>query len=166
MENIFQRVIDNNFSELAGLTVDASIPVPESMINEIIASVLRGNRNISSCRVTIHPENRVSMALKFPHLPWTLPLKLKLFRSVDLTHSPKIRAFLENNILLGKLGSLFNALPEGVTLYDDQITVDIGPFLSTPEQKKILDLFRSVEIRTEEGKVIFDVKIAVDEESV
>ena len=163
MDKILRRVIDNNFSDLAGLTIDASIPVPESLINELIASELRRNRNISGCRVTIHSENRVSMDLKSPRLPLTLHLKLRLFRAVDLTHSPKIRAFLENNILLGKLGSLFNALPEGVTLYENQITVDIVSFLSTAEQKQILELLRSVEIRTEAGKMVFDVKIAVDE---
>ena len=96
-------------------------------------------------------------------LPWPLDLKLKLFRSVDLARSPRIRASLENNLLLGKLGSFFKALPEGIKLYGDQVVVDIGSFLRTPEQRRMLDLIKSAEINTEEGKLILDVKIRVDE---
>ena len=81
---------------------------------------------------------------------------------MELGGSPKIRAFLENNVLLGKLGSLFKALPEGISLYENQIVVDVGSFLPGPEQQRMLDLVKSVEIRTEEAKIIFDVKAEVD----
>jgi len=158
MDKIFQRIIDDNFSELPGLVVDASIPVPESLVNEIIQTTLRGNRTISRCRVTISPDNQVAADVKSPLLPWTFHLKMKLFGSVDFTGSPKVRAFLENNLLLGKLGALFKALPEGIKIYDDQVVLDIGSFLS-PEQKELLSLVRSVNIKTEEGKVLLDVKI-------
>ena len=90
-------------------------------------------------------------------------MKLKLFKSVDLARSPRIRASLENNLLLGKLGSFFKALPEGVKLYGNQVVLDIESFLPTPEQRRILDLIKSAEINTEEGKVILDVKVKVDE---
>jgi len=158
MDKIFQRIIDNNFSELPGLVVGACIPVPESLISEIIQTTLRGNRTISYCRVTVGRDNEITADVKSPLLPWTIHLKMKLFGSVDFTSSPKVRAFLENNVLLGKLGALFNALPQGINIYDDQVVVDIGSFLS-PEQKGLLDLVRSVDIKTIEGKVILDVKI-------
>ena len=57
---------------------------------------------------------------------------------------------------------MFNVLPEGIKLYGDQVVVDLGVFLQTPEQKRILDLVKSVEIDTVEGKVILDVRIEVD----
>ena len=162
MDKIFQRVIDNNFSDLAGLTADASIPVPEYIVNEIIEATLRGNKKIKNCRVSINGQNKVSVNLQTPLWLWPINLKLKLERSVDITSSPKIRALLENNVLLGKLGSLFKALPNGVNMQDDQITVDIRSFLDTPEQRKMLDLIKSIEVRTESGKVIFDIKIKVE----
>ena len=165
MEAIFQKVIDNNFSDVVGLTADVSIPVSQSLINEIIVAALRGNKTVDSCQVSIHEQNRVSVNLKTTLLPWSLNLKLKLDKSVDFASfsSPKIRAWLENNRLLGSLGSFFNALPEGIKLYGDQIVIDPGSFLHTPEQKRLFDLIKSVEIRTEQGKAIFDVKIRVDE---
>src|SRR5215203_3064442 len=103
MHKIFQRIIDTNFSELPGIKADASIPVPESLVNEIIQASLRGNKNVSYCRVAFGRDNQVSADVKSPLLPWTFHLKMKLFGSVDLTGSPKVRAFLENNLLLGKL---------------------------------------------------------------
>ena len=163
MDQIFQKIIDNNFSDLKGLAVDASVPVPQNMINEIIDAALQGNKNIEYCRVAIGGQNRVTVKLKTTILPWPLDLKLKLFKSVDLARSPRIRASLENNLLLGKSGSFFKALPEGIKLYGDQVVLDIGSFLRAPEQKKFLDLIKSAEINTEEGKVILDVKIRVDE---
>lgn len=164
MNKVFQKIIDNNFSELKGLTADLSIPVPQHVINEIIEGALRGNKNIESCQLSIHGQNRVSANVKTTMLPWPLNLKLKLDKSVDLASysSPKIRMWLENNQLLGSLGSFFNVLPEGVKLYGDQIVIDLGAFLRAPEQKRLLALVKSVDIKTEEGKVVLDVKIEVN----
>jgi hypothetical protein len=163
MDKLFQRIINNNFSELKGTTVDANIPIPQSLINELIGTVVKGNKNISSIRASIHPQNRISVDVKTTLLPLTLNLKLKLDKSVDFASysSPKIRAWMENNRLLGSLGSLFNALPEGIKLYGDQIVIDLGAFLRTPEQRRLLNLVKSVNIRTEDGTVILDAKIEV-----
>lgn len=158
MDKLFSRLVDNNFSDLQGLSIDASVPVPESLINEIVQDQLQGNSKITSCYITIHRENRVTVNLRTPLWPWPLNLKLKLFGSVDLTNPIKVRAFLENNVFLGKLGSLFKALPPGISLYNDQLAVDIEHFL-LPEYKKFLVLIKSIDIRTDENKLILDIKI-------
>ena len=157
-------MINNNFSDLQGTTVDASIPVPQALINEILGEALRGNKNIESCLVAVQAQNRASINVKTTLLPWPLHLKVKLDKEVDFASysSPKIRAWLENNRLLGSLGSFFKALPEGVKLYGDQIVIDLGAFLRTPEQKQILALVKSVGIQTEPGRLILDVNARVD----
>lgn len=164
MDKVFQKIIANNFSDLKGTTVDASIPVPEALINELIQASLRGNKNIESIQVSVHPQNRASLNVKTTLLPWPLNLKLKLDREVDFASysSPKIRVWMENNRLLGTLGSLFNALPEGIKLYGNQIVIDLGAFLRTPEQKRILERVKSVGMQTAQGKVILDVRAEVD----
>ena len=162
MDAIFQRLIEDNFSELMGLAVDASIPVPEQIVNEIIEAALRGNKNIHECRVSISGQNKVSVNLKTPLWLWPIHIKLKLESSVDFTSSPKVRALLENNVFLGKLAILFKALPDGVNIHGDQVIVDVQSFLDTPEQRKMLDLIKSVDVRTEPAKVIFDIKIKVE----
>ena len=164
MDAIFQRIVENNFADLEGLTVHASVPVPQHIINEIVGAALQGNKNIDSCLVSIGEQNLVSVKLKTPLWPWPINLKLRLEKSVDLAGSPKIRASLENNVLLGKLGAFFKALPDWVNINGNQVMIDVGSFLQTPEQKQILDLIKSIEIRTEEGRAIFDVKLKVDEE--
>ena len=164
MDAIFQKIIDNNFADLEGLTVHTSIRIPGHIINEIVEAALQGNKNIDSCLVSIGEQNLVSVNLKTPLWPWPINLKLRLEESVDLTNSPKINATLENNVLLGKLGAFFKALPEWININGDQVAVDVGSFLQTPEQKNFLDLIESIEIRTEMGRAIFDVKIKVDEE--
>jgi hypothetical protein len=163
MDRVFQRIIHNNFSELKGTVIDASVPLSQSLINEIVQVSLKGNKNIESIRVTVHPENRVSAAVKTTLLPWSLNLKLKLDHSVDFGSysSPKFRAWMENNRLLGSAGALLNALPDGVKLYGDQIVIDLGTFLYTPEQKKYLGLLKFVGVHTEEGRVYLDVKAEV-----
>jgi hypothetical protein len=159
MDAIFQRIVDNDFSELPGLKVNANVPVPERLANEIITASLRGNSNIEYCRVSIGGQNRVTVNIKTPLWPWPLNLKLKLFRDVDFSGPPKVRAFLENNILLGKLGALFKALPDGIVLYKDQVSVDIESFIQSAEQKRYLQLVKAVEISTETGTLIFNIKI-------
>lgn len=165
MDRLFQRIVNNNFSDLKGTSIHASIPVTQTLINEILEAAIEGNKNIASFYASVHPNNRVSVDVKTTLLPWPLHLKLKLDTSVDFASysSPKIRAWMENNRLLGSLGSMFNALPEGIKLYGNQIVIDLGAFLRTPEQKRLLKLVKSVGIQTEEGKVILDAKIEVNE---
>ena len=165
MEKIFQKITRNNFSDLKGATVDATVPVPQYLINELIAETLKGNKTIPSIQASVHPQNRVSLDVKTSLLPWTLNLKLKLDKEVDFASyaSPKLRAWMENNRLLGSLGSLFNALPEGIKLYGNQVVIDLGAFLREPEQRRLLSLVKSVGIQSEEGKLILDARIEVNE---
>jgi hypothetical protein len=164
MDQVFKRIIDNDFSDLKGSTVSASIVVPQSVINEVIKAALGGNRTIDSVQLSIQAQNRVSVDVKTTLLPWPLNLRLKLDNAVDLASysSPKLRAWLENNLLLGSLGSLFNAFPEGVKLYGNQLVIDLGMFLRTPEQKRYLDLVKSIGIQTALGQVILDVDMKVE----
>ncbi len=164
MEAIFQKLIESDFSDIAGLRANASIPLSQSLTNEILGVVLQGDKTIQSCRVYIHEQNRVSVRLKMSLWPWPLDLNLKLDKSVDYASlsSPKMRMWLENHRVLGRLGSLFNALPQWARIYGSQIVIDLAFFPRTPEQKRLLNLVKSVEVRTEEGKAILDVKIEVD----
>jgi hypothetical protein len=162
VNEIFQRIIANNFSDLGGLAVDVSIPVSQQLVNEIIEAALQGNQNIEYCRVSIGEQNRIFINVKTTRWPWPVNLKVWVFQSVDIRPVPKIRVLLENNVLLGKLGSFFKALPEGVKLYGEQIVIDVRSFLKTEQQKKFLDLVKSMEIQTEKGKLIFDVQIRID----
>lgn len=159
MEQIIQRLLENHLSELEGLIVDATIPIPEPLINELVAASLAGNKKVTYVHISIGEQNRMDVQVKTPLVPWQINLKLKLFRSVELTGSPKLRAFLENNLLLGKLGSLFNALPDGIFLYDDQISIDLGKFLPSPDLRQLLDLVKEMDVRTSPGKLIIDVKL-------
>ena len=163
MERIFQRIVDSNFAELKGTSVQASIPIPESLINELVEVALLRNQSITSAPLSVHPQNRISIDLQTKLLPWPLNLKLKLDDSVDFASysSPKLRAWLENNRWLGSLGSILNVLPEGIKLYGNQVVIDLAAFVTMPEQRRLLDLVKSVDIRTEEGKVILDAQLGV-----
>jgi hypothetical protein len=165
MDKIFQKIIRNDFSDLKGTTVDATVPVPQLLLNELIAETLKGNKTIASIQASVHSQNRVSLDVKTTLLPWTLNLKLKLDKEVDFASysSPKIRAWMENNRLLGSLGSLFNALPQGIKLYGNQVVIDLGAFLPEPDQRRLLSLVKSVGIQTEEGRIILDARIEVNE---
>jgi hypothetical protein len=164
MNEILQRLIKDNFSELAGLTVDASIPLSEHLVNEFVQSSLQGNKNITEFYIAIHAGNKFAVNLKTPLWLWPINLKVRLEKSVDFTGAPKIRASLENYALLGKLGAVFKALPPGVTIQDDQVIIDVESFLTSTEQRKWLTLIESMEIKTEEARVIFDIKIEVEKE--
>jgi hypothetical protein len=164
MDKILQRLLEDNFSELAGLTVDASIPLSEQLVNEFVQSALQGNKNITDCYIAIHTGNRFAVNLKTPLWLWPLNLKVRLEKSVDFTSDPKIHASLENFALLGKLGAVFKALPKGITIQDDQVMIDVESFLATAEQRKLLDLIQSLEIRTEEASVTVDIKLEVKKE--
>ena len=162
MDEILKRLVRDHFSELAGLTLVASIPVTERLVNEIVGTAIRGNKNISYCRISISHQNRVSVNLKTALWPWPLELKLRLDRIVDFRRSPLLRAKLENKVLLGRLGSFFKVLPDGVHISGDQVVVDLGALILAPEQKRFLELIKAAEIKTEEAQVIIDITAAVN----
>lgn len=159
MEKILQHLIDNNFVELDGLIAHASIPVSEQLANEIIAMTLQENPQLEYCRVKIHTENRITCDVKSPRWPWPFKAKLRLFSEVDLAGSPTIRAFLENYVLLGQLGSLFNVLPQEIRIYKDQVAVDLGALLKLQDQKSLLELVDAIAISTEDGKIFIYIRI-------
>ncbi len=161
MEEIFQKVIANDFAEVAGLTASASIPMSESLINDILMVALRGDETVQSCQVSIHEQNQVFVRLKTSLWPWPLNLNLKLDKFVDFASfsSPKLRMWLENHRLLGSLGSFLNVLPGWSRLYRSQVVINLAYFLHAPEQRRLLTLVRSVEIRTEDGKAIVRVEM-------
>jgi hypothetical protein len=158
MDKIFLRILDDNFSELPGLAVDASIPVSEHIVNEIIGVTIRESRNINYCRAAISRNNRASVNLKTPLWPWPLELKLRLENSPDFAASPQLHARLENQVLLAKIGAFLKALPAGVSIQGNRVDVDVASFFPA-EQRRLLELVKSIDVRTEEGKVILDVKI-------
>ena len=162
MNKILQQIIETDLADLDGLVVDASIPVPQKMINEIIAAALQGNQNIEYCRVSIGEQNRIVVNVKTPRWPWPVNLKVWVFETVDINPAPKIRVLLENNVILGKLGSFLKALPEGAKLYGEQIVIDVRSFLKTEQQKKFLARLKSMKIQTEKGKLILNVQIRID----
>ena len=162
VNKITQKIIENDFADLDGLAVDASIPVPQQMINEIIAAALQGNQSIEYCRVSIGEENRISVNVKTTRWLWPINLKVWVFQSVDIAPAPTIRVLLESNVILGKLGAFFKALPKGIKLYGEQIVIDVRSFLRTEQQRKFLTMVKSLEIRTEKGKLIFDVQFRID----
>lgn len=153
--------MESNFSELAELSVQASIPMPEPLINEFIEDALHGNKNINDCRISIFSQNRISVDLKAAVWPWPINLRVQLESPIDLTGSPKIKARLENHGILGKLGSVLQAFPNGVIMEGDQVIIDVAAFLKTPQQRMLLALVQWVQISTESGKMILDVKIEV-----
>jgi len=160
MDVIFTRALENDLADFPGLVVDASIPVTEAVLNDLIGAVLRENQHITAAHVSIEEQNRLEVTLRTPLWPWPLQLNLKLFHSVDLTSSPAIRAFLENHVLLGKLGAFLKILPEGIRIYEDQLSVDLGSFLTDGPEKRLLELVQSVDIHSEAGRLILNVKIA------
>lgn len=162
MEEIIQRLLKDNFSELPGLTIDASIPLPEQLVNKFVQSVLQENKNVTDCYIAFHSGNNVAINLKTPLWPWPVHLKLRVESSVDFTHGARVSASLENFALLGKLGALFKAFQQGITMENDRITINLEAFLKEPVQRKWLSLIKSMEIRTEEAGITLDIKIEVE----
>ena len=70
MHKIFQRIIHTNFSELRGATIHASVPLSQSLIDELLAEALKGNKNVASIQASIHAQNRISLDVKTTVLPW------------------------------------------------------------------------------------------------
>jgi hypothetical protein len=139
MEAIFQKILDHDFSDLAGLTANASIPVAEALLNEVIANQLQGDKTIRSCQISIHEQNQVSVRLKTSPLPWALDLKLKLDTSVDFASFSRQRYGRDGKqSYAGKPGASLHALPEWLKLYGNQRLLILASFCAHRNRKNFL----------------------------
>jgi hypothetical protein len=156
----------SRFSDLHGARLSASIPVPERLLNQFLASAIPASLPVRD--VSVHPkaDNRFGVRAKLARADFlpALTLTAEIVRQAELPHSPlvlRISSLPGLISLVGAATSLASVLPPGIRLEGQQLFVDIRALLERAGYGEVVQYLESVRITTEDGKVLVDVAARV-----
>lgn len=164
LARILQQLRDTRFAELRGARVSASIPVPERLLNELIAATIPPGAVVSD--VTVQPKagNRLAVRAKLTRAEFLPPITLtiEIERQPELPDSPMVLRILSLPGLMSLAGaavSLTSALPPGIRMEDQRVFVDLRVLLQRHGYDELVALIETVRITTEEGRLTADVTL-------
>jgi hypothetical protein len=161
---ILDRLRTSRFAELRGGRASLSIPVPERLLNELLAAALPPDARVRD--VSLHPkaDNRLALRAKLAHADFLPPLTLTLEieRQPEFPDSPLVLRILSLPGLIALAGaavSLTSVLPPGVRMENQRIFVDLRVLLQRYGQDQLAAMIETLRITTEEGVLTVDLDL-------
>jgi hypothetical protein len=166
LTTILMSLRDARFRDLAGARAGAFIPIPEGLLNAVVAATMPPNLPVRA--VTVRPEagNRFSVRIapKAGFLP-QLTLRLEIEKQPQFPSAPTLVLRMATmGGLLGLAGAAFpiaQMLPPGVRLDGERIVVDLRELAHREGVVDLLDLVKDLQITTEPGVVLVQVDAGV-----
>jgi hypothetical protein len=155
------------FPDFAGSDGQGSFKVSERLLNVILAEQLRGSTAIRELQVSPRAGNRfaVRLALVKPSFLPPIPLEVIVDRQPSLPDDPVLALTLSGlgGLLrfAGPAAAFLKVLPPGVRMEGDRVFVDLRAALAPRGLTPVLDYVESVQLTTEEGRLVVSFKVRV-----
>ena len=156
----------SKFAELKGARVTAILPVPERLLNEVIAAALPPSAPVRDLEVTVLDGNRLTVRAKLTKADFLPPIKLTLeiegqpeppdgVLVLRVASVPGLMPFASAAL------SMFATLPPGVRLEGERLFVGLRVLLERNGLGEVLTYLESVRITTQAGRLLLDVALRV-----
>ena len=163
---ILEQLRASKFAELKGARVTALLPVPERLLNEVVASALPTSAPIRDLAVTVLDGNRLTVRAKLTKADFLPPIKLTLeiegqpeppdgVLVLRVASVPGLMPFASTAL------SMFATLPPGVRLEGERLFVGLRTLLERNGLGEVLTYLESVRITTQAGRLLLDVALRV-----
>jgi hypothetical protein len=166
VSRVLEALQASRFADLKGARVSASIPIAESLINELIAATLPPSIPVRT--VTLHPQQgnraRVTAKLTRPEFLPPISLTLEIESQPAMPDSPLVLRVSSLPGLVALAGAALpvsSALPPGVRLDGQRVLVDVKVLLERFGYGAIVPFLETVKVATEEGRLMLDVEVRV-----
>jgi hypothetical protein len=133
---LLERLRASRFAELEGARATLSLPIPESLVNEAVATFVPPSMPIRGLRIQLHAANRltvtgrVAVSAWLPEIPVNVTLDIE--RQPRLPDTPLVLRMSPG--LVSMVGSLFSSrvtLPPGVRLEGERVLIDVRALLES-----------------------------------
>ena len=170
MEKLFNRYREHDFSEFKGIHLDATLPITEVVLNDVVQEFLGAhNDNVQHLRISIRDQNtlNVDVRVKLGFLAKTFNFDAIVGEQIDFQASPKLKISLSGSglplgILARIANKIFGVLPEGVNIVGRTIEVNLSTMLSNHGLHDILPLLKVARIETISEKLILHLRIELN----
>lgn len=164
MTDLLHHLQGSAFRDIAGARVSAVIPVSEALVNRLIAATLPATAPVRDVVIQPEPNDRFSVRItpKAALLP-SITLKLAIEEQPRLPESAVLvlRMATLSGIFGLASGMIAGMLPPAVRLQGETIRVDLRALAAERGQAELLDHLRSLEVHTDQGRVILHVDAGV-----
>ena len=163
---ILERLRSSRMADLAGARASATIPVPERVLNEIVAASLPPSAPVQDVSVQVRAGNRLRVSARLTRAAFLPPisLTLEIERQPELPDGPLVLRVGSMPGLVALAGAAFSVtsmLPPGLRLEDHRLFVDVRTVLERNGLGEALVYLERMAITTEEGRLIVDVSAGV-----
>jgi hypothetical protein len=165
--DLLQRQQRDGFPDLAGSEVAATIPVSDSLLNELIATLLSNGGTVREIRVRAEESNRVTAEIRVsrPRFLPRISVRVAIEDQPELPARPTLGLrLMEPSGLLGRAASLipyFTSLPPGISIEGDRIRIDLRRLLAERNVEGWLDYASDLRVNTRAGAIVLDVRARI-----
>ncbi len=166
LDRIVEQLRASRFAELNGARASASIPLSERLLNDILAAVVPASAPVRDVSVQPKAGNRLRVSAKLARADFLPPisLTLEIERQSEPPSSPLVLRVLSFPGLMALAGAAFSMatlLPPGIRLEGQRLHVDVGVLLERHGYGEMLPHLESLQVSTEEGRLVLDVSLRV-----
>jgi hypothetical protein len=166
LERVLQRQLAEGFPDVRGAQAAVTLPISERLLNEVLAETIPRSVPVTDLRVT--PEAGDRFVVRFRVGSSSLVPRLKIVLAIeaqpDLPALPILVLRLETTglmMLAGPVLRLLNALPDGITVKDDRIHVDLRALAERRGIAPYLDFLDQLRVKTVGGAVVLTVQARI-----
>ena len=159
IERVLRRQLADGFPDVRGAQAALTLPLSERLLNEVLAETIPRSAHITDLQVT--PEASDRFTVRFRLGSSALVPRLKVILAID--RQPELPAFpvivlrLETTGLMTFAGPVLrglNALPEGITVKEDRIHVDLRALADRRGLGAYIDYLDQLRVNTVSGAVV------------
>ena len=167
LSRVLERLRASGFRDLAGARLTATIPVSESLLNDIVHAALPRGGAVRAVTVQPQDQNRHAVRVKLSRPDFLPPLSatLAIERQPELPRAPQIVCRVLGLpgllTLAGPFLSIGTLLPPGVRLDGDLLTVDLAAMLAQQGAGDLLAHLERVQLRSDRGRLVLQVDAGV-----
>ena len=162
---LFDQLRSSRFAEVKGARLSLAVPIPERLLNEVIAAALPPAAPVRELHVRPQAANRLSVRGRAARLEFLPPvtIALQIEQQPQLPDTPLVLRILSLPGLLSMAGSFLspNSLPPGIRLDRDRVLVDVRQLLERNGHGELAGLVERLRVTSEEGQLLVEAELRV-----
>ena len=167
MRRTLDRIIASGLQEIRGARIDATIPISERLINEILNEEFTQPGRVLAFEIRVGANNEIDAGVRIAVGPFTKWVRAVLVvEPVALPGgNPMIALRIASGLgVVSKIIELFasSRLPPGVRLAAGRITIDLNGIPAAQPYRQYWRMIRRLEIVTRPHLVVIDAVLQVD----
>ena len=162
---ILEQLRASRFAAIQGTRASLSIPVPEPLLNQLVATMVPASAPVRDLHIRPQAGNRLAVRARASRLEFLPPvtITLQIEQQPQLPDTPLVIRILSLPGLLSMASSLLSpsSLPAGIRLDRDRVVIDVRQLLELKGLGEFVPLIERLHVASEDGRLRLDVDVKI-----